>query len=597
VEDSPIYEDLSLIRKRAVWVFRLVGLLFLGAAFIYWKIQVLDHRKYFALSEANRTRESVISSPRGILTDRSGAVVLGDNQASFKVSFIRENAVDFEASIRATAALLEIEDSVLRQRIESYKFLPAFRPVIVKDKLTLEEVSRIEGRRTEFPELVIETEPRRQYPFGPLAAHVLGTMQEVTAEEMRSRPGQRRLGDWVGKTGVEAAYETRLAGVDGTLIEVVDSLGRVREELRRIEPRPRPKLVLTIDYDLQTEAEQLLAGREGAIVALDPRNGEVLVLASSPTYDPNRFINRFTPGEWQSLIASSDNPLLNRAIQGLYSPGSIFKPIMALAGLDAGTIGPQTAFFCGGSALFYDRPFRCWAEAGHGSQTLVEAIKNSCNIYFYNFGSRLSIDTIARYAEMFGLGRATEIEIPGEKAGLVPTSAWKKETLKAPWYPGETISVAIGQGPLQMTPLQIAAATAALAGRGRRIRPHFSLEATREPPSSGALETVALKDFETVIEGMWRSVNDGGTGRGALVAGFDVCGKTGSTQTIGRAAAERLAATGKTVRTHSWFTGFAPRNEPRIVVTVLVEHGGLGGATAAPLAGRIFGLFKDKYDR
>jgi len=597
MKDSPIYEDLSLLHRRALWVFRVVALLFLAAALFYWKIQILDYRKYFALAEANRIRESVIPSPRGVLTDRGGAVVLADNQASFKASFIRENAKDFDASVRAAAALLEIDESVIRERIEKYKSLPAFRPIVVKDKLTLEEVSRIEGRRNELPELVIETEPRRNYPFGSLAAHILGYMQEVTPEELRSGFRDRRLGDMVGKTGIEAAYETRLAGVDGTLLEVVDSQGRIREEIQRIEPRPRPKLALTVDYDLQAKAEELLAGREGAVVVLDPRNGEILVLASSPTYDPNRFINRFTPEEWQGLIANPDNPLLDRAIQGLYSPGSIFKPTMALAGLETGTITAGTSFFCGGSALFYDRPFRCWLEGGHGNLALSDAIKNSCNIYFYNVGNRLSVDTIARYAEMLGLGGMTGIEIPGEKAGLVPTSAWKKETTGQPWYPGETISVAIGQGPLQATPLQIAVMTAALANRGRRIRPHFTSEANVAAPSSGPLGLVPRETFETIVGGMWRSVNDGGTGQGARIEGFDICGKTGSTQTIGRETAERLAASGRSVKTHSWFTGFAPRDDPRIVVTVLIEFGGMGGATAAPVAGQIFGLSKAKHDR
>jgi penicillin-binding protein 2 len=571
--------------------------LFVAASLFYWKIQILDYRKYFSLSEANRTREVVIPSPRGVLTDRSGSVILADNRASFKASLIRENVKDFDASVQAISALLELGEEVLRKRVEKYKALPPFRPIVIKDKLSLEEVSRVEGRKADLPELVIEIEPRRFYSFGSLAAHVLGTMQEVTAEDLRSEFKARRLGDMVGSMGIEAAYEQRLAGIDGLVIEVVDSQGRMREELQRIEPRPSPALALTLDYDLQAKAEELLSGKEGAIVALDPASGEVLGLASSPTYDPNSFINRFTPQEWQKLAANPDNPLLNRAIQGLYSPGSVFKPVMAAAGLDSGTITAGTVFFCGGTAMFYDRPFRCWFEPGHGSLALVGAIQNSCNIYFYNIGRRMGIDTIARYAEMLGLGAVTGIEIPGENKGLVPTTAWKKETSKAPWYPGETISVAIGQGPLGVTPLQAAAMTAAIANRGVRVRPHLTADADRTPPPAGSLATVSRETFETIIEGMWRSVNDGGTGQGARVEGFDICGKTGSTQTISRETAERLGPGAKTVKTHSWFTGFAPRDQPRIVVTVLVEFGGMGGSTAAPIAGEIFGLFKAKNDR
>lgn len=594
MKDSLIYEDLSLVRRRAQWVYRVVAALFLAAGLYYWKTQILDYRKYFALSEANRTRETILSSPRGVLTDRQGKVVLADNQASFRASFIRENTKDPAASIRAVAALLEVEESVLRERVEKYASLPAFRPIVVKDRLTLEEVSRVESRRNELPELIVEAEPRRNYPFGSLAAHLLGYLREVTAEGLRTDFQSKRLGDMVGTSGVEAAYEGRLAGVDGALFEVVDSQGRVREERQRIEPRPRPRLVLTIDYDLQVKAEELLSGKEGAVVVLDPRNGEILALASSPTYDPNKFISRFTPGEWQALISSPDDPLLNRAVQGLYSPGSVFKPVMALAGLDTGTIYPGTSFFCGGAALFYDRPFRCWLEGGHGSQVLAEAIRNSCNVYFYQVGSRLSVDTIARYAEMLGLGSPTGVEIPGEAAGLVPTAAWKKATQKLPWYPGETISVAIGQGPLSVTPLQIAALTATVANRGRRVRPHFTAEDRRAAPPAGPLATIPRESFEAIIEGMWRSVNLGGTGQGARVEGFQACGKTGSTQTISRETAERLAASGKSVKTHSWFTGFGPRDAPEVVVTVLIEYGGMGGASAAPVAGQLFALHKMK---
>ena len=594
MKDSPIYEDLSLVHRRAAWIFRVVIFLFLVDGLYYWKTQILDHGKYFALSEANRTRETILSSPRGVLTDRNGKVVLADNQASFRASYVRENAEDEAASVRAVAAVLEVEEAVIRERIAKYASLPAFMPIVVKDRLTLEEVSRVEGRRNELPELIIEAEPRRNYPFGSLAAHLLGYLKEVTSEGLRTDFRGRHLGDMVGTSGIEAAYESRLAGVDGTLYEVVDSQGRVRQELQRIEPRPRPKLALTIDYDLQAKAEELLAGKEGAVVILDPRNGEILALASSPTYDPNRFINRFTPEEWQALVSDPDDSLLDRAIQGLYSPGSLFKPVMALAGLDTGTIVPGTTFFCCGAAVFYDRPFRCWLEGGHGSQALVEAIQNSCNVFFYRVGSRLSIDTIARYAEMLGLGSPTGVEIPAEVSGLVPTSAWKKRTTKLPWYPGETISVSIGQGYLMVTPLQIAAMTATLANRGRRIRPHFTTEDRRAAPPSGPLATIAQDSFETIIEGMWRSVNKGGTGQAARVEGLDACGKTGSTQTVSRETAERLAASGKPVKTHSWFSGFGPRHAPEVVVTVLIEHGGMGGASAAPVAGQLFALHKLK---
>ncbi len=587
MRSSPIYDDVGPLARRARIVFYAVAALFLFLAFSYWKIQILDHRKFWSLSEANRTREIVLPAPRAALTDRSGEIILANNIASFKASIIRENTRDFAASCARVGSLLGLEPGVIEERVEKYKAEPLFKPIVVKDDLSLEEVARIEARRLDFPELVIETEPKRSYPFGTLGAHVLGYMQELTTDELRGPFKDRRLGDRIGRTGVESAFEKRIAGTDGKLVEIVDSLGRKRDELERIDPIQPAKVVLTLDYDLQAKAEELLAGREGAVVALDPKTGGILALASSPTYDPNKFVTRFTPEEWTSLAENPDNPLLNRAIQGLYSPGSMFKLVMAAAGLDTGTVTPATTSYCTGSTLIYGRQFRCWFEGGHGTLDLPEAIRLSCNIYFYNIGRRMSIDTIARYAGELGLGRKTGIDIPGEREGLVPDTEWKKKVMKEDWYPGETISVAIGQGPLQVTPVQIAALTATIANRGTRVRPHLALE----DETQAGIVRVPSAVLNEIIEGMWRSANAGGTGAAARVEGFDVCSKTGTVQTIGRETAERL---GIKPKNHSWFTGFAPRSDPRIVVTVLVEFGGSGGVTAAPVAGELFKIYESK---
>lgn len=586
-----IYEDVSHLLRRSQIVFILVEIVFAFLALFYWKIQILDRKKYWLMSEANRTREVVLPAPRAIMTDRNGTIILADNVGSFKASVIRENRRNEGESERQISRLLGLEENVLRERLEKFKTLPLFWPIVVKDNLTMEEVARIESRKMDLPELLIEIDPKRSYPFASLAAHVLGYMQELTPDELRTDFKGRRLGDMVGRTGLESAYESRLAGADGKIVEVVDSLGRKQDELERIEPARKPKLTLTLDYDIQAKAEELLTGKEGTIVVLDAKTGGVLALASYPTFDPNKFVNRFTPDEWMSLVKNPENPLINRAIQGQYSPGSVFKPVMAVAALDTKTIVETTAFYCSGAETFYDRLFHCWFEPGHGSLALADAIRYSCNIYFYNLGRRLNIDTIARYAGDLGLGKKTGIDIPGEKEGLVPSSEWKKRTQRAPWYPGETISVAIGQGSLQVTPVQIAAVTALIAGRGTRIRPHFLLE------SEPATEPVAIPRpyFESVIEGMWRSTNSGGTSQAARIEGFDVCGKTGSTQHVGRETVERLGVQGKLVKTHSWFSGFAPRNEPRVVVTVLVEFGGMGGETAAPIAAQLFRTYKAKY--
>jgi penicillin-binding protein 2 len=594
-----IYEDLSLVRRRAAVVFRVLAVLVVLALAYYWKVQILEHKKYWGLAEANRTRMRVLAAPRGLVRDRN-RWILADNRAAFKVSLVRENVRDPEASYAAIGRLLGIDAGVLRARVEAYKNVQLFEPIVIADGLAADEVAPVESRRLEFPELVVEAEPQRFYPGGSLAAHVLGYLQERTPEEIRAEPAHvLRLGEMVGKTGVEREYDRILRGQDGSVYEVVDSLGRVRGETARESPVMGGDVELTLDSRLQALAEELLDGREGVIIALDPRSGEVLAMASYPTFDPNRFITRFTPGEWTRLMNDPLSPLENRAIRGLYAPGSIFKLVMAMGGLDFGYVSPGTTVFCSGSTEIYGAVKHCWFEPGHGAMNLADAIKNSCNIYFYQLGRRLNIDLIALAAERFGLGTRTGLDLAGEKEGLVPSTAWKSRTLKTPWYPGETISVAIGQGQLQVTPMQIAVLTAAMAMRGAPPRPHLFKAG---PPGSagpdrgagGGKDPSEFKkaSFENVIAGMWGSVNDGGTGNGAFVAGLDVCGKTGSTQTMSRESAERLARAGREVKTHSWFSGFAPRDNPRLVVTVLVEYGGGGGATAAPLAGRIFSLFK-----
>ena len=499
MNDNKIYEDFSLLLRRCRVAFLVVGLLFLFVVFYYWKIQILDFKKYWSLSEANHTREVVIPAPRAVLADRSGSVIVADNVASFKASIIRENCADYEESCKKVSRLLGLDVGVIKQRVDKYKSLPTFKPIVIKDNLSIEEVAQIEGRKLDLPELVIETEPKRFYPFSHFAAHAIGYMQELTMDELRTTFKDRKMGDMTGKTGIESSYESRLTGVDGKIVEVVDSLGRKRDEVDRIEPQPSPKVSLTLDYDIQAKAEEVLSGKEGAVVVLDARTGGVLAMASFPTFDPNKFINRFTPQEWMELANDPVVPLVNRAIQGLYSPGSIFKLVMASGALDSRTINESTAFFCPGSAQFYGRPFRCWLGGGHGWVRLDEAIRQSCNIYFYNLGRRMGIDDIARYAGELGLGKKTGIDIPGEKEGLVPSTEWKKKTQNAEWFPGETISVAIGQGPLQVTPLQIAALTCLIANRGSKLRPHLLLEGDSQMSEQRESVKIPAAVFEKII--------------------------------------------------------------------------------------------------
>jgi penicillin-binding protein 2 len=594
-KEKTIYEDLAPLHAKAHKTIFAVGIVFIVLLFSLWKIQVLDHKKYWRQSEANRIREIILSPQRGLIKDRNGKI-LATNIASFQVSIIRENCRDIEESLRKISRLLGLELVVLRERIDKYKFLPEFQPIVIKDDMKLDEVSRVKARQAEFPELIIRAEPKREYPFETLAAHVIGYLQEISPEEIIQSQGERRSGDLVGKTGIERQYENMLVGREGRVLEIADSLGRRMGEISREESMPGQDITLTLDFGLQSKAEELLEGREGAVVVLNPKTGEILALASFPTFDPNKFISRFSPEEWQNLLQDPEFPLENRAIRGLYAPGSIFKLTIATGALDSQIINQWNSYYCSGSTRIYGHPFSCWFKGGHGSMNMTNGIKNSCNIYFYQVGKSMGIEEIARYARILGLGARTGIDLPGEKEGLVPDPDWKKRVRNEPWYPGETISVAIGQGPLQVTPLQIALQTALIANRGNRVFPFLLMDNESDRTEAAKVE-IRESIFDTIITGMWKSVNEEGTGRASKIQGFDVCGKTGSTQVVSTATAEKLGRKEKIVKTHSWFTGFAPRVDPEIVVTVLVEYGGMGGATAAPVARELFSLYKENDDR
>ncbi len=601
--NNKIYEDLSLVFSRARITFIVVKILFILLILYFWKLQILDFQSFWQKSEENRIREIVVPPQRGLIRDRNG-IVLAKNIASFKASLIRENCKDYEESCLRISQLLDLEPEILKERIEKYKFQPLFQPIVIKDNLTYEEVSRIKSRQYEMPELIVQSEPKRNYPFGTLASHVLGYLQEISPVEMdMDQYKSRRMGDLIGKTGLEMQYEDSLVGTPGKLLEIVDSVGRDIGELSKVDPIRGNEIHLTLDFDLQRKAEEILNGREGAVVVMKPDTGEILAMASYPNFDPNKFISRFTPEEWMDLINSPEFPLQNRAIRGLYSPGSLFKPCMLLAGLDQRAVNDSTVYNCRGSTIIYGHPFSCWKADGHGPVNLYVAIQHSCNIYFYQLGKRLGIEEIARYARMFGLGSLTHIDLPGEKAGLVPDPDWKKRVRDERWYPGETISVSIGQGPLLVTPLQIAVQTAQIANRGVRVTPylyskeiHEGVDITRRQEETSVRSSIPEVYFEKVIQGMWRSVNERGTAALARIRDLDVCGKTGSAQVVSTTTAEKLAKQQREIKTHSWFSGFAPKDKPEIVVSIIVEYGGGGGATAAPSARELFELYWEKYD-
>jgi penicillin-binding protein 2 len=583
-----IYEDLSPLLKRSKITLIMIGVFIFIMTIIYWKIQILDHKKYIIQATRNWIREANLPAQRGLIKDRNG-VILAENRASFNVSLIRENCKNLSLSIKKISRLLNIDEKILKDRINQYRFYPKFRPIIIKENLKTEEIIKIEALKVEFPELVIQFEPKRFYPFNEIGAHVIGYVQEASKRELEnSKLRNLKIGDIIGKTGIEKYYEQILRGKEGKVKKVVDSRGRLVRILNRKEPISGKNLSLTIDFDLQKKAQQLLAGREGAIVAIEPKSGEVLALISSPSYDPNKFVQRFNQDEWNKLINNPKSPLENRATRGLYAPGSIFKLTLALAGLEKGTINLGSSFFCSGKAIFFGKEFLCWNPGGHGKVNIFNAIRHSCNIYFYNLGKLLGVDAINYWAHELGYGNITGIDLPGEKKGLIPSPEWKKKISQNPWFPGETITISIGQGPILVTPLQVAVHTAIIANRGEKIIPHLLKSDSKRKYS---LKRINIKReyFEEVIRGMWEAVNLRGTGRLAKLEGLNICGKTGSTEIVGKKNNIK-----EKIKTHSWFTGFAPRDNPQIVITVIVEYGGLGGETAAPLARELFKFFWKK---
>jgi penicillin-binding protein 2 len=442
----------------------------------------------------------------------------------------------------------------------------------------------------EHPELEIEVGQRRLYRHRYQTAHILGYLGEVEESELATEGSTYRPGDLVGKKGLERRYESLLRGERGEQMVVVDSRGRRVEEIDRSPADAGQDLYLTLDLDLQQEAWGILEGRVGSIVALDPRQGDILAMVSSPSFDPNMFARRLRSEEWQALIENPDRPLQNRAIQNVYPPGSVFKMVMAMAALDRGFVDPdRTKVWCPGHSLIYNNVYRCWKAGGHGTVDLRRALEGSCNVYFHRLGQELEIDRIAETALRFGLGSKTGIDLEGEKGGLVPSQEWSERARRTPWYPGETISVATGQGPILVTPLQVAVMTAVFANGGYLVTPRLYRDASTPPPKDLGFSP---EDLEVVREGLWKVVQGTqGTGYRAKVAGVEIAGKTGTAQVITQERRTDNDDLPEKLRDHAWFTSFAPYDDPRLVVVIFVEHGGAGSSTAAPLARALYERF------
>ena len=569
----------------------MITLLLLG----FWKLQVIDSDKYGVMAERNRVRSIPIIAPRGRMLDRNGRVLV-DNYPSFSVLLLRDDMSAVEKNLPAIADGLGLQLDDLKEQLANTGALPKFQPIVIKPEATPADVAFIESHRADVPILEMLMVQRRRYLPGGFMAHASGYVGEVSEKQIESSGGKLRPGDIAGKSGLELQYNDLLVGTDGMRRVIVNSVGKEMGHLDQQDAIPGKQVQLTIDYDLEQVAEAGLGDKKGAVVALDPRTGEVLAFASHPAPDPNDFAIRVSKEEWQRLNEDKDRPLLNRVTQAQIAPGSVFKIIMATAMLESKTPSEGFTAFCPGYGVFYGQMHKCWVygKSSHGVVNLHSAIVHSCDVFFYNVGMRMGIETIAKYAKMLGLGAKTGIDLPAEESGLVPSEEWVQRVYHHKWYPGSTISVAIGQGSVMVTPIQVAYAIGGIASGGEFKQPHL----LKDAPNVGKMEVpLSEETVEQVTQGMYGVVNEaGGTGASFRLQGVEFCGKSGTAQLMSYNAASRLGL-GKG-KNDGWFVGFAPRRNPEIVVAAVVEDTVEHGSTASgPVVRDIVKAYYDKKNK
>lgn len=574
--------------KVAFFQYVMVGIfLFLISGF--WDLQIRNPQVYQERAEENSIKSIPVLAPRGKILDRDNRVIV-DNHSSFSLLLARDTLKKEHLKPIADGLSIDYESLLARIRRFQSRGAPEYEPIIIKEELTPSELAFVESHKDPdtFPELEVIRAQRRLYPKDGMGAHVLGYVGEISEAELNTpEMAKFHQGDVIGKDGIERQYNDVLMGIDGQRRVEVDSFGHERQVLEDKDATPGKDLQLTLDLDLQSVAELAMENRKGAVVALDPRNGEVLAMVSRPAFDPNLFAARIRSKDWKELLDNAAHPLLNRAVQAQQAPGSTFKPIMALAGLETGVIDDNFRTHCSGGASFYGRYFKCWVKTGHGTLDLHQGIVHSCDVFFYTVGNKLGIDNIAKYAEMAGFGRKTGVDLPHEADGVMPSTRWKARLYRQKWYAGETISVSIGQGATTVTPIQMAAAIGGIAVGGVWNTPHLVKDAPNLAPARRG--DLNLENVQKVIDGMYGVVNEGGTGVRAKIPGLNVCGKTGSAQVASNDAAKG----NKNLKDNAWFVGFAPREAPEIVVVALFE-GGEHGMLAAPIVRDVIKAYFDK---
>jgi penicillin-binding protein 2 len=585
----------------------IITALFSVLAVSFWVLQVVQHAQYKELAENNHQRTLALRAPRGLIFDRDGKVLVV-NRGSYSISIVREHTKDMNRTVKLVSQVLGLEESAVRAIVDRHRREPTYRPITIVQDATLAQVAAVSARRLDFelPDVVVEQVPTRSYP-GTMAAHLFGYVGEVSDKDV-AEDESLKSGDIVGQAGLEKVRNALLMGDDGAKRVVVNSVGREIRTLEEEEPIEGKRVQLTIDSDIQKAIEDGFdaIGLNGAAVVLEPSTGGVLGFASRPAYDPNAFAAGVDRSTWNALMTDPDRPLNDRAIQGRFSPGSTFKMAVGLAGLEEGLITPDFKVYCPGHANFYGHDFKCWrfSRGGHGSVDFRHAIQQSCDVYFYTVANMLGVDKINKWATLLGLGVKSEIDLPNEAQGLVPSTEWKRERMHEKWYAGETISVGIGQGAVAVTPVSMAVYMATLANGGTRVKPHL-IKAVDEGggwkplPTPKPLSVIDIDPpkLQAIRDGLWMAVNEpGGTGGAAKIPDHDVVGKTGTAQVISNTG--RAAAQGKTDRNlndHGWFVFFAPRDNPQIAGVVFLEHGVHGG-NAAQVTHHILDTFFAKKD-